>query len=154
MALVSQPYNGIGTTLGYRVGSSGSFTLLGLLADDMDFGPITNGVAEVKLLNSAYLQKVAGRQDPGDINGTIYFVDGDAGVSEMWALSQSRATYEFQIQVPDGTPPVGSAPPTGTTYVASGFVSNYAPTGFIGDDVVTAGFTIAVSGQWTRTLGS
>lgn len=151
MALLTQPYSGVGTTLSYRTSLSGSgaYTVLGLLADDFDFGPITRAITEINLIGLAYVTKVANRQNAGDINGTLYFVDGDAGVSEMWALSQSGAMVSWQIQVPDG-----SSPTTGTTYVGSGMVSSYAGTGFSGADVPMAPFTIAITGLWIRTLGS
>src|SRR4051812_24539017 len=122
MPVISTPASGVGITLGYRLASSGSFTLLGMLEDDCEFSGFETNVIPLPLLNSASLTKTPGRTDYGSFTGALYFVPNEAGVAEVMTLAAARTLASFQVQLPDG-----SSSTTGTTLTWGGFVSSVKP---------------------------
>jgi hypothetical protein len=149
MALLTQPYSGIGITLGYRTGSSGSYTSLGLLMDDAEFSGWSRTVIPLPVLASAVLTKTGGRIDYGEFTGSLYFVPGDTGNQEMQTLIASGVLVSWQVQLPDG-----SSSTTGTTATFSAFLSSYQPSNFTGEDAPQAPFTLTISGIVTVTPGT
>jgi hypothetical protein len=149
MALLTQPYSGVGITLGYRTGSSGAYTSLVQLMDDAEFAGFENATIEIKPLASGVVTKVAGRTDSGSFTGSCYLVNADTGVAELFTLFNSKATVSWQVQLPDG-----SSATTGSTYVFSGFVGSLTPGNFTGEDAPNLSFEIPISGLVTITAGS
>jgi hypothetical protein len=152
MTVSAIPYIGVGTTLGYKIGSATVYTPLALLQDDFDLGPLENAVVEIKTLASGETTKVFGRSNSGSLTGTMYLVNGDAGVTQMFALKASKQVVLWQVQVPDGS---GENPiTTGTTYDFSAGVASVTLQGFSGEDSPVLAFELAVSGAVTETVGS
>ena len=148
MAVLTVPYSGVGITLSYRVASSGAYTALGQVNDDLEFDGWENAIIPVKYLNSKYTTKIPGRQDFGNLNGTLYNIVADTSVQEMYTLFFAQTTCYWQLQFPDDI----ATPADGSTFNFQGFVTTLPPNGMTGEDVSKLPFSIAISGALTQTI--
>jgi hypothetical protein len=154
MAIQTNPESGVGITLSSKATSGGTYASIVQLMDDCEFDGFDTTIIPVPTLAVGVLNKAPGRTDNGTFTGSVYLIPGDAGVANLVALGASKATVFWQLQLNDGTPPVGSAPNTGSTYDFQGFVSNLKPGNFSGDDAPHMDFTVAISGAVTPTVGT
>jgi hypothetical protein len=154
---LTTPFKASGTTFGFcatlPITGSSVYTPIGELKN-FDTGGTDIAVIDTTLLVSTAKTKIPSIPDNGDVTFSVFLVPGLATVVQLQAWSQSPATVAWQIQLPDGTPPVGSAAPTGTTITFMAFLSNYAAKGFEVDGSPMADVTLTISGGVTMTPGT
>ena len=149
MSVLTTPFSGLGTTLGYKVGSATVFTSFAQLKDDWDFAEATTADIETATISTVAMTRIPGRQDYDSLSGTMYFIPGDPTVAEAWTLFQARTMVAWQVMTTDGT-----SGTTGSTLAFSGYISSLKPGPFTGTDAVTMDFKISINGTVTLTTGS
>jgi hypothetical protein len=148
MSLKTTAMSGAGATLGYKIGSGSTYTVIDQLIDFEEGGTEVDDI-ETTLLSSTTKTFIPSIPDPGDVTLTVFNIPGNTAIAALRGLINSPQVISWQIMYPDG-----SSPTTGSTETFNGYLNSFAPKGFAIGEKMTADLGIKISGPITPAAGS
>lgn len=126
--------NAVGTTFKAGTTTVGGLTSINgieITAETIDVTALDN--------TSGYREKLPGFKEVGDVTVSGFLDGADAGQTQMYALLNSQAQTNFEIEFPAAI---------GKTWSFAGYVVGFTTSADVGD-AITFEATIAVTGQAT-----